>query len=126
MIASQLKIEWGLQPPADAIAAWGARALFTQSGRIDIIWDRCSFDGPEDEVHQLIDWIEDIGMDDLRDMAENLPWDSHHVIRVYGGKEFEMNATPKASYGYLFIGAWKKPATESTPHAESAGEKEKI
>lgn len=39
MTENQLQLEWGLQPPKNAVAAWGARAIL-KDGFVDLLWDR--------------------------------------------------------------------------------------
>jgi len=38
-MSENLQLEWGLQPPKSAVAAWGARAIL-EGSRFDLLWDR--------------------------------------------------------------------------------------
>jgi hypothetical protein len=40
--------------PEDVAAAWGCRAIVTQDGGVDVLWDRTSVFGPDDAVDALV------------------------------------------------------------------------
>jgi hypothetical protein len=99
---------------------WGARAIF-ESGRfegfgkkqkyippyIDLVHDRQSFVGNEHERKQeFLDWLNKTALPALRKWAEGVSPDSRDVF-VYGNGVFVLKASPNASYGYMYIGAWK-------------------
>lgn len=97
--------------PADVPAAWGARAIVTQDGHVDIPWDRTSLIGYD--KHRLVALLtETFPLDDLR----------HHLgeclrlgyIDTRGDAEYELYADDKirvvgsaqSSAGYSYITAY--------------------
>ena len=122
--------EWGLppRPGVRALAAWGARAIYKNSagrdqrtGRkippeIDLLWDRQEFKHDSlDQVavkacKRLQKWINTKGIKRLRRecMARCITGDCAEVVEIVDG-DFMLIASPRASYGYLYIGAWVVP-----------------
>lgn len=130
-----LKPEWGLPPEANAVAAWGARAIYKFGGRtervrrkvpksnparyrfvekfvmgadIDLLWDRQSMvGGTEKERKVLQSWLNKKGLKKLKKEceAQSLTSSCDEVVWVRDGK-FGLYANPRSSYGYLYIGAW--------------------
>lgn len=114
---------WGIAPPpeARATAAWGARAIYSlprsrrrtrgtrvkPEAEIDLLWDRKAAVGDDAKLKKLCDWLDRKGLKLLRQrcMAEYLTTDSDDTITVTDGA-FTLVASPRASYGYLYIGAW--------------------
>ena len=111
------KLEWGLQPPADATMAWGARAIYKPGeGRysIDLLWDRQSMEGgTASERKALSHWINTKGLKAMRLLApRNLGADSGESVHWTDGK-YMIEASPRESYGYLYIVAYPAPAGTS-------------
>jgi hypothetical protein len=126
---------WGLppRPGVRALAAWGARAIykiFTERDRrtgrrippeIDLLWDRQEFKYDAlDPVavkacKKLQKWINTKGIKKLSRecSARFITGDCSEVVEVVDG-DFMLIATPRASYGYLYIGAW---ISQSQPHS---------
>jgi hypothetical protein len=124
---------WGIAAPERITGAtWGARAIYSLDARnvpqrhlrrgryvtehvtkliatVDILWDRQSMNGgsPEDQT-TLVDWLNATGLRELRERCtvSQLSPASHDQIqiRVDG---FFLLASPRRSYGYLYIGAWR-------------------
>jgi hypothetical protein len=108
-------IPWfGLQPPEDVpvVAAWGCRAILTGGvGKqyIDVLWDRKQLWTPDGaDVVAFTDWLQ----------AAVGPWlianCNQSWIDPASSKRFELDAapyhavaSPRASYGYLYVGAWQ-------------------
>ncbi len=127
-----LNLDWGLQPPPDAVLAWGARAIYRLATRdekffangkrrkqpksvtsacIDLLWDRQSLaltaEADGKDAKALTTWIDKVGLPNLRKLCEDqfLTSDSEdHVEFERDG--YAMKASPRASYGYLYITAW--------------------
>jgi hypothetical protein len=113
-------------------ATWRARAIYSLDARtvphrhlrggryitehvtkliatVDVLWDRQSITGgsPGDQK-TLVDWLNATGLRELRERCtvSQLSPASHDQIqiRVDG---FFLLASPRRSYGYLYIGAWR-------------------
>ena len=101
---------------------WGARAIYEAphfEGRrserkipahIDLLYDRQSFEGHEHpEKDAFVQWVDKTALPALRKWADE-KWvmgDSREVFSFEEGS-YVLKASPNASYGYLYIGAWKK------------------
>ena len=123
-----ITLEWGLMtsPPLAASVAWGARALYTittrttnkRTGRvrmtasIGLLWDRmCAAGGTSADRKVLTDWLTKTGIPALeRECARQyLTADSSNTIE-FTEDDFTVMASPKRSYGYLYITAWRNPS----------------
>jgi hypothetical protein len=98
---------WGRRPPVGTTIAWGARAIFKQSGPpIDIVWDRQGWMGEERDA--LCEWINKTALPELRKLTEDLSPSSAGVVWWRDGDK-AIEASPNASYGYLYITAYVVP-----------------
>jgi cytoskeleton bundling-enhancing protein CbeA-like protein len=100
-----LKLEWGLQPPEGVMACWGARAIFSR-GTIDLLPDRQGVAGQQEDIKPLVSWLNSKGLPAMRKAVKALGADEHKEVKVRSGG-FTLVANPRASYGYLYMGAWK-------------------
>ena len=101
----QLTLEWGIQPPILARAAWGARAIF-KHGEIDLLWDRQDFQAiSEEDKQDLLNWVNSTALPGLRKMCKDGYWSTSEFMVT--GKGYVLKADTKKSGGYLYIGAWK-------------------
>jgi hypothetical protein len=114
---SERRLAWGLEPPPSVPAAWGARAIyswskFSKSYIVDIVHDRRDMFGDDKE---LWDWINNTGMKMLREKVNELRLgtDSEEMIEIRDSG-FLLAATPRGSYGYLYIGSWRGNAEDDT------------
>jgi hypothetical protein len=102
---------FGIEPPAGARprARWGARAIY-RDFTFDMLWDRTSCEGEEPDRAALLAWVEECGLPGLRAVAKRarLPQSSREELEVVG-MGFRLVASPRRSYGYLYIGAWPLP-----------------
>lgn len=105
-MAEKKSLEWGLQPPAGARAAWGARAIFKRGPAIDIVWDRQDAFGDETVVKDLVDWVRDTGIPLLTEATEDLSQRSDETVTIKRGRR-TIKASPRRSHGYLYIVAWE-------------------
>jgi hypothetical protein len=106
-------------PESVAGPSWAARAIFTPGTQnaVDFLGDRQQWSTTQDspEASALRAWINDCGLPTLRlRLREGLETrdvgtDSTDVITVEGSG-FTLTASPNASYGYLYLGAWQGPA----------------
>jgi len=129
-VSCSLKPAWGFPPPSNenVLCAWGARAIYKfnfdrdHRGRreppmIDLLWDRQDFvphvDAPEVEValvrgkEKLQKWLNTKGLKKLatKCLKECITGDCGDVVAITDG-DFGIIASPRQSYGYLYIGAW--------------------
>jgi hypothetical protein len=124
---------WGIPAPSSVRgASWGARAIYSldlrsvrrrrvDRGRyvttsvmepiatIDLVWDRQGMNGgsPDDQA-TLLAWLNGTGLAALRErctVARLAPSSRDEIhVKIDG---FALLASPRASYGYLYIGAWR-------------------
>lgn len=99
---------WGIANvvPDDATAYWGARGTL-RGEVIDIPFDRQEWAGDsEDEEQLLADWMYDIGWHRVETLAENLKGNSPEIKHIDCGM-YHIRISIQASYGHVFITAWK-------------------
>lgn len=101
---------WGLSAPEGVKASWGARAIYKAPTSIDLLWDRQSMDGPEEDQEKLSVWINKKGLKGLKVLLKKnyLGGDEMREVEFRDGG-YVIRANPRASYGYLYIGAWPEP-----------------
>lgn len=109
-------LAWGLQPPEGVKVAWGTRTIYRYDSDpkrigIDILWDRQDRRGLKEELEPLLAWVDSTGMTALRqELARSeVVGDSPLRAVVRSDKGFVIEASPNASYGYLYIVAYVKP-----------------
>jgi len=87
---------------------YGARAIFHNVDKtIEIVWDRQSSTHLNGlEINPLIDWFNSTGLPKLRELVQDLSWDSNKVVE-FKDRQFTLQASPNGSYGYLYIGVWQ-------------------
>lgn len=124
--------------PADVMAPpmpklwWGARAIYNPEARhaaqlIELLFDRQRFNdpqAPEKDRLALVGWISRKGLGKLRKQLRlnYVPRDANKLIWVVDG-DYNLIANPKASHGYLYLGAWRSsscPAIESSSSSPPA------
>ncbi len=122
---------WGRPVPPDMqdkiLVTWGARAIYTRQA-INLLPDRQSwyvagFSKDVDELpdtesklrratmHSLMDWVNHKGLAFLRKESKRLFPEETRVVSMDEGP-FHIEASPQASYGYLYIRAWELKAGE--------------
>lgn len=128
---ANLKPAWGLTPPPGVVACWGARAIYTANREaykanhtkrgakrkrglvpeffVELLWDRQGAAGSQEDLEALNTWINKVGLPKLRELCSEqyITPDSADVVSFSQGR-YEINGSPKASYGYLYIGAWAR------------------
>jgi cytoskeleton bundling-enhancing protein CbeA-like protein len=100
---------WGLPAPEGVKASWGARAIYKAPTGIELLWDRQSIDGLVEERKELSGWINSKGLPGLKKLLKKTYLDgseNHEVEFKEDG--YTIKANPRASYGYLYLGAWKE------------------
>lgn len=128
-----LTLAFGLQPPPAVPLAWGARAIYklgsheekffgngkrrktpktVMSASIDLLWDRQDVardpaKATERDAAALEQWLDKIGLPQLRKLCveKYLTGDSEDEVEV-ASDGYALKASPRASYGYLYIVAW--------------------
>ena len=135
-----VRLRWGLQPPASALRAWGARAVYgthTSNGyfhvtSVDIVGDRQDFfcvgeTGTEDHgpdelswhsdqlAHgEFIQWAQRFSRSHMAAELERLGVgpESERTVemeRLDGPFRRVLKASPRRSFGYLFLVAYELP-----------------
>jgi hypothetical protein len=102
---------FGRRAPETAVRAWGARAIY-QSQRIELVWDRQSWQPDQKPPQEFEDWINEIGLPWLRQECKDLylRGDSSDVLTKNDGP-YTIEASPQRSFGYLYIVAYERAAT---------------
>jgi len=96
---------FGIRPPAKVTTKWGCRAIFKR-GDIDIVWDRISKRGQNDKLKALCAWLDKTGLKLLRKEMQRKPDQMSREETRIEADGYVIVASPKASAGYLYIGAW--------------------
>jgi hypothetical protein len=135
---------FGLRPPDGKNPKywWGARAIFTNKWNVNhnrrkrsdpdliqfvevaLLYDRQSYSGPdkgEEGAKALFNWIDYVGLPKVREWAKGvLP--SDNLEFKFSSSSFNIIASPRASYGYMYIGAWSdEERMEDNGAAEAQG-----
>src|SRR5262249_31444814 len=109
---------FGRKPPEGVMvaAAWGARAIYhpMRRERIDLLPDRQQRapDSFSEANHQLSHWLNHRALAALNLRCRGLRGDSPNGGGGADGK-YHTEASPQASGGYLYIGAWLRLPDES-------------
>jgi cytoskeleton bundling-enhancing protein CbeA-like protein len=107
---------FGIQPPPTYPAEaprWGARAIYTESS-FDLLYDRQQVTGGDPETRrQLVAWLNTKALPELRARAQRyeLPVGSVDELVEIQSEGFCLQANPRKSYGYLYLGAWRTDAS---------------
>lgn len=134
------KPQWGYgSPPNGTKLAWGGRAIYTlrswmnpyfKNGKkrknpkreeivdLDIPYDRISMVSDSDFVEHkaFTTWINKKGIPWIKDecVKRGFSGSETAVIEwIDSSNGYAIKASPKASYGYLYITAWKVPVIEA-------------
>lgn len=109
---------FGLAIPDEIIAKrgqparyWGARAIFHPGTKypIDLLPDRQTYRSEADlDPTPLMDWVNNYGLPELKKNRGFKHFDrgDHGFVEIRE-KQFTLMASPHASHGYLYIGAWQ-------------------
>lgn len=131
--AADRRLAWGIAPPDGTVAAWGARAIYTENRTshddrytkrgtrrkvpkapafsIELLWDRQAGAGRNAELQLLQTWINERGLPWLRKECSDrfITRDCDETVTMTEG-DFTITASPRESCGYLYIGAWYAPS----------------
>lgn len=108
---------FGYQIPKEIIESrgqprlyWGARAIFEPNNAknpFQSLPDRMSTSDPDVQYPLLFRWLKTDALPYLRKECRKLSSSSDKIIEYGDGKVYQLLASPQASYGYLYIGAWR-------------------
>jgi hypothetical protein len=70
-------------------------------------------------VDSLSAWINKKGLPFLRKESRRLSSDESHVVTLDDG-QFHIEASPQASYGYLYLRAWQLREHRMCPHHQDS------
>jgi len=116
---------------------WGARAIYASRPRllrqdydIDLLWDRQSTDGVEDdaESQEFVNWLNGRALPWLRAKVKEigLAIDDPQELVLHEFK-YELRASTHGSHGYLYIGAVEHELIEGEPRKNSVtGDDERV
>jgi len=132
----EVPTRWGLSSPEISGPTWGARAIYQLATRpvtvrvkrkgrmvtvsdykttaeIDVPWDRCQWDlaGDEKQAKRIAAWINKSGLEKLRRecLKRCITPECDETVRIdhkVGKVTYHVIASPKASYGYLYLAVW--------------------
>ncbi len=78
---------------------------------VDILHDRMEMvGGTKDERKAFADWLDTIGLPNIRTQLadQRVSTRDNTVVELDSCKGYQIIASPNASYGYLYILAWRK------------------
>ena len=96
---------------------WMARAIYKPGNTrwtqtfVELLWDRQGFKGDADEKYRkdLARWINKKGLNRLRkELYLRAVSTADRCLVVVSDAPFYLYADPRASYGYLYLAAWKE------------------
>lgn len=91
---------------------WGARAIFggISKYRIDIPWDRKTFEGEQQGSEDFVNWVNDKFFEWLLPQANQALYNEQRKILTFDSEDgrFHGEASCQGSYGYLYIGCWER------------------
>jgi len=100
--------------PPNLDAMWSARAIYTTRPEpfIDILPDRqCMYgDHRGEEAKRLCNWLNNKGLKGLQQVCkeQHIAQDESRIVE-FQSDGFIVRGTPNASYGYLYIVAYRVP-----------------
>ena len=104
--------------PPTLAAMWSARAIYSVKPEpfVDILHDRqwmCG-DNQSQEAEDLCNWLNSAGIKGLQALCKStgLTQNESRVVE-YSSKGYVIQATPNASYGYLYIVAYRLPVASA-------------
>lgn len=108
----KLQLQYGYTRglPPGVTTAWGCRAIITQDGYVDVVWDRTTIVGPRSQ--ELLQHLRDLP--DLAWQAEvsrkltngSLSTREYHEVTVWRDGRVVIKANPNNSGGYLYVCAY--------------------
>jgi len=111
-----LKLSFGLNHviPETAKAAWGCRAIVTQDGTVDLVYDRQDCQGDPAEKHRLVEWLNGgankAWMAKAADLLRDYTMSTRdaHTFTLYVDNKGVVQGDTHGSAGYLYVAAWLK------------------
>lgn len=104
--------------PPTLAAMWSARAIYNVQPAfyVDVLHDRqwmCGENQSQD-AKDLCDWLNSVGIRGLQSVCKRtgLTQNESRIVE-FSSKGFIIQATPNASYGYLYIVAYRIPSSTS-------------
>ena len=99
-----------MKAPEGVRASWEARANY-KAGYIDLVHDRQSWTGDKRTKARkaLLAWLNGVGLSGIREVCREtyLLADSAETV-AYREGGFVIKASPRQSYGYLYLVAYKE------------------
>lgn len=108
------ELSWGLSMDMQCRCCYGARAIYDTSHNIDLLYDRQSYIGEQDDWTKISRWLNKKAMKSMRKYfrTNNIQTSASHEWRMDDG-DLHIMANPKGSYGYMYIVAWMDKQTEN-------------
>ena len=96
-------------------AAWGARAIWTH-GFVDVLQDRMSITGSEDDKSRLISLLQQrvptfAAINDIL-VEQGVDGSSKEIVCLYEDNDLYYACSPQASHGYLYLTAYLKRSVD--------------
>lgn len=117
------------QLPPGVLVAWGARAICASNGRglghyLDVVHDRTKAVGADEhaaDYDALSRWLAATGLKELRRRVADddafLTDPRSDAVTEIRSDGFVLMASPRSSYGYIYIAAWPEPRPAEEPAA---------
>ena len=111
---------WGFHVPEGVKTSWGARAIYdiapseNRDPYFSLLADRQTGSGEKKKREALSKWVNEVGFQLLDDelKKQNVQKKDKTIIHVEEG-DYILEASPNASYGYLYISAYPKKEVNS-------------
>jgi hypothetical protein len=106
---------WGIRPETNPEPWWGARAIYKAPDTIDLLWDRQSIKGSDDERKGLAEWLNSQGLKKIKEVVKEARLGGNEFREVqFKSDGFIIVANPRESCGYLYMGAWEVSKAEGS------------
>jgi len=102
--------------PGGTVTAWGARAIITQTGDVDLLPDRQAAAGAEQDIdallHRLNNGVNAAWIERAKDMLRGYEMNTRKAehFTLYADEHVTVVANTNGSAGYLYVAAYPTPA----------------
>lgn len=112
--ATNLSFGYSAGLPEGTTTAWGCRAIVTQTGSVDVVWDRTDAFGEDAERLALLDYLRDtVGtapFDRAGELLRSYEMSTREAAEftLYEDDEVTIKGNTNGSGGYLYICAYRR------------------
>lgn len=126
-MSETLRFGYNAGLPAGVTTAWGARAIITQQGDVDLLPDRQSVIGEPEAVDALLRALNGGILATCTGLASRMLRDGVMSTRrareflLYADEAVTVKANTNASHGYLYVVAYPSPSGEPPEYVTKTG-----